>query len=50
MRHSQTEYNVMGTEIESFPTMHHNYGPEYKSFKKHREISETITDFGKHKK
>ena len=37
---------MLGTETESFPTMHNTYGPEYKSFKKHKEISEKITDIG----
>ena len=36
----------MGTETESFPTMHNTYGRGYKSFEKHKEISEKITDFG----
>ena len=37
---------MLGTETESFPTMHDTNGPEYKSFEKHKEIPGRITDFG----
>ena len=44
--HIVFENNVLETENESFPTMHNIYGLEYKSFVKHKEISEKITNFG----
>ena len=37
MRHSKIEYNVLGTETESFPTMHNTYGQEYKSLENKRK-------------
>ena len=36
---------MFGTETESFPTIHNFYGQEYKSFEKHKEISEKINDY-----
>ena len=38
MSYSIFLYNVLGTKTESFPTMHNTYGPEYKSFEKHKQI------------
>ena len=39
-------FNMLVTGTESFPAMHNTNGPKYKSFEKHKEILEIITDFG----
>ena len=37
--------NMLGTESESFPTMHDTYCPEYKRFEKYKEILKIFIDF-----